>query len=128
MKASGEHQVPPNPSSLTTFPARRPWQLCADGSSDRPDVDRHGGVHRDKLPDTNRPIIFSTHVNGNAGQHMNGMTCPGAVVVAARGKPRVAECPFTGSIAITVDWLAAKRVGRHAAGSASMSTWSYKSA
>jgi hypothetical protein len=29
---------------------------------------------------------------------------------------------------IAEDWLAAKRVGRHAAGSASMSTWSYKSA
>ena len=63
----------------------------ADGSSDCRDVDRRGSVHRDKPADTNRPVIFSTHVSGNAGQHMNGVACPGAVVVAARGKPWVAD-------------------------------------
>jgi hypothetical protein len=65
-------------------------KVRADGSGDRRDIDRDRGVHSDQFPDTDRLVIFRAHVRRDAGHYVNGVACPGTVVIAARGKLRIA--------------------------------------
>jgi hypothetical protein len=42
--------------------ARRLGQICADGSSDRYDVDRDSCIDCDEFPDSDGLVIFCAHV------------------------------------------------------------------
>jgi hypothetical protein len=61
-----------------------------DGGSDRYDVDRDSCIHCDQFPDSDRLVVFRAHVRRDAGLQMNGVACPGAVVITACGERRVA--------------------------------------
>jgi hypothetical protein len=79
--------------SLAMMLARRRGQTSADGSRHRDDVDRDSRIDCDQSPDSDGLAVFCAHVWRDAGLHMDGVACPGALVVMPGGKLRVALAP-----------------------------------